>query len=156
MSRALAAALTVALLVAGLGAASAADAGKRKHRHHKPYSPLFKRLAGHSLNRVVPDSSGAAGGERYNFCRKGGYSYKKAGGSGATYFETSFHGRWRVASSAGSSGVVQYTVTSFASGYADGSPFESYPGSPLAQPVTFGPFGVYFGGQLFSRGKAKC
>jgi hypothetical protein len=147
--------LAVAALL-GLMVMSPATAVAKKHHHPKERSPLFHRLAGHSLIRSAPNSDGSTFSERFNFCRKGGYSYRAGGGTGSGYFETSYHGRWRVASSAGNSGVVQYTVTAFVSLYADGTPASSFPGSPLAQPVTFGPFGVYFGGLLYSRGRAKC
>jgi hypothetical protein len=146
--------LAAIVLVAALLAADAAVAKKR--HHHPQRSPLFKRLAGHSLNQTTPDSGSGSGTQRYNFCRKGGYSYRASGGSGSSYYETSFHGRWRVASSTGKTGIVQYTVTDFVSVYADGSSAGSFPGSPLAQAVNFGPFGVYFGGALFSIGRAMC
>lgn len=125
----------------------------KKCKNHKRCndSKLFAKIAGHSLRLTTTDSP--PGTERYDFCRGGGYSYRAAGGAGDQPYEVRYHGRWRVVSSQGSSGVIQYTVKGFSTTPPGGG---DAPPSPIAKPVTFGPFGVYFGGALYTRGKARC
>ncbi len=135
--------------------------GKKGRKKCKKHGPIFKLLARRSLNGTLPNSSPTpAGSERYDFCPNGTYSYRKLDYAGDTYFTTTYRGVWRVVSSAGNSGglagAIQYSVTNFASTFADGSPAESSPPVLLTQAITFGPFGVNFAGNVFVFGRAAC
>jgi hypothetical protein len=147
----------VCLAVLVIGAAGSASGAKRcgKHKKHCDKSKTFDRLADHSLKLVTSDVPPFH--VRYDFCPGGGYGYSS---NGTTYdgqpVRTTYHGYWRVVSSQGASGVVQDTVKGFSSTVVDGQTIEQPPPSPIAKTVTFGPFGIYFGGVLYSRGKARC
>ena len=140
--------VAAALAFAGAAAAPAAKKGcAKKQRCEK--SKTFNRLAGHSLRLTT--TSTPPGTVRWDFCRGGGYRYRADSG-GDSSVHTNYHGLWRVVSSQGSSGVIQYTVK----GFTSIPPGEVAPPSPIAKTVTFGPFGIYFDGVLYSRGRASC
>ncbi len=137
--------------------AGAAKKKCKKKKCKKNDSPLYRLISGSSLTRAIPNSGSPSGTERYDFCKNGAYTFKKGDySSGGYFFQTGYNGTWRAASSNGTTGVIQYTVLNFVSIFSDGLPAETAPSSPVAQPVTAGPFGIYFGGQLFTKGGAAC
>jgi hypothetical protein len=148
--------LLAALCALSLSVAATAPAAKKKCKGKKVCnkSKTFQRVAGHSLRLTT--STTPPGSVRYDFCRGGGYGYRAVSYDGTQQVVTTYHGYWRVVSSQGSAGVIQYTVKGFSSTPVNGFPAEEPPPSPIAKTITFGPFGIYFDGVLFNRGKARC
>src|SRR6188474_2882024 len=131
-------ALSGALLISSVAAVDAASAGTgngtqavaAKKKKKKKKNPLFKQLAGRSLNRVIQNSPPTpVGTERWDFCRNSTYLYTKTDYAyspqvdGPVAYTTSYNGSWRVASSVGGSqGVIGYSVGNFSSVNGLGGP----------------------------------
>jgi hypothetical protein len=175
---ALVAALAAALTATSVGAAAqaappsghgheaGATAAKKKKRkkkcRSKHRSPVANALSCRSLVRTLPNEPPTpTGSERYDFCRNNTYRYQKVNFDfDGRSFTTTYRGRWKAISStsgsAGISGAIQYSVTSYRSVYSDGTPAEIAPPSLLSEAIVFGPFGVDFAGASYLSAKAPC
>jgi hypothetical protein len=157
-------AISSALFIGSIAAVDVAAAGTghdavaaKKKKKKKKKSAIFLALSGHSLNRVIPNSAPTpAGTERWDFCRNGSYLYRKVDYNGDNLYQTTYNGLWKVINSAGTAGVVQYSVGNFQSIFGDGQPAETTPAGLIAVPVSLGPFGIFFSGSQYTTGAGAC